>query len=240
MTTASRCALYARVSSDGQTCENQLLELRQYANARGWTVSGEYLDQGVSGAKDSRPALNQLLADARRRRLDTIIVWALDRWGRSLPHLVATLHDLQQIGVGFVSLRDGLDLSTAAGRLQMHVLAALAAFERDRLRERVVAGLQRARAEGTRLGRQPYALDDGQLADVEGLLVRAAAKVLGVSYSVVSRRRALLRKPLQADRTFASETGPICPGPSETLPVAEPNVSATPDPSHARRLVHSE
>src|SRR5690348_12860941 len=123
-----RCALYARVSTDGQTCDNQVIELRQYATARGWTIVDEYIDHGISGAKESRPELNRLMADARRRRVDVIAVWALDRWGRSLPHLVNTLNDLQQLGVGFVSLRDGLDLSTASGRLQVHVLAALAAF----------------------------------------------------------------------------------------------------------------
>jgi len=146
MTTAKalRAAIYARTSTAAQHTDNQLGELRTFVQARGWSLAGEFVDI-ASGATDSRPQLNQLLTDARRRRVDVICVWALDRWGRSLPHLVTTLDQLQQLGVGFVSLRDGLDLSTAAGRRQIGVLSVLAAFERDRLRERVMCGLQRAR-----------------------------------------------------------------------------------------------
>jgi DNA invertase Pin-like site-specific DNA recombinase len=116
MTTAKalRAAIYARTSTAAQHADNQLGELRTFVQARGWSLAGEFVDI-ASGATASRPQLNQLLTDARRRRVDVICVWALDRWGRSLPHLVTTLDELQQLGVGFVSLRDGLDLSTAAG-----------------------------------------------------------------------------------------------------------------------------
>ena len=141
-----RAAVYARVSTSDQTCENQLLELRRYVAARGWTIHCEYVDQGVSGAKDRRVVLDQLVADARRRRFDVLVVWRLDRLGRNLRHLVTLLDDLQAVGVAFVSLGEGIDATTPAGRLQMHLLAAIAEFERARIAERVTAGLARARS----------------------------------------------------------------------------------------------
>ena len=108
----------------------------------------------MSGAKDRRPALDRLVADARRRTLDTVVVWRLDRPGRSLRHLVTLLDELHALGVGFVSLGEGIDLGTPAGRLQLHILAALSEFERSRIAERVLAGLERARKQGKRLGGQ--------------------------------------------------------------------------------------
>src|SRR5689334_15800073 len=120
-----RAAIYARVSTSDQEPENQLQELRRYAEARGWTAV-EYIDRGVSGAKDRRPSLDRLVGDARRRRFDVLVVWRLDRLGRNLKHLVTLLEDVQALGVAFVSLGEGIDCTTAAGRLQLHVLAALA------------------------------------------------------------------------------------------------------------------
>lgn len=183
-----RAAIYLRVSTLDQDPLNQALELRAHVEARGWTAT-EYVDRGVSGAKDRRPALDQLLADARRRKLDVICVWALDRWGRSLSHLVGTLDELQHLGVGFVSLREGLDLTSAAGRLQFHILAALSQFERERLRERTVAGLNRARALGTRLGRRPVRLQPDALAAVAHLSVRQAARFLHVAPGTLRKAR---------------------------------------------------
>jgi len=111
--TTTRVGLYARVSTlNGQHPEMQLDELREYASRPCWQIAGEYADEGVSGSKESRPALNRLLADARQRKLDAVLVWKLDRFGRSLKHLVNTLADLEALGVTFVSLRDNLDLST--------------------------------------------------------------------------------------------------------------------------------
>jgi DNA invertase Pin-like site-specific DNA recombinase len=124
-----RCAIYARVSTLEQEPENQLQELRQYAAVRGWTAH-EYVDRGVSGAKDRRPALDQLLADARRRKIDVLLCWRLDRLGRNLRHLVTLLDEMQAVGVAFVSLNEGIDTGTPAGRLQLHILAARAKFER--------------------------------------------------------------------------------------------------------------
>ena len=198
-----RAAIYARVSTFDQEPENQLAELRRYVEARGWTAK-EYTDRGVSGAKDRRPALDQLVADAKRRRFDVLVCWRLDRLGRNLKHLVGLLDDLQALGVAFVSLAEGIDATTPAGRLQMHILGAIAEFERARIAERVRAGLARARAQGKRLGRIPYAITDEQFKQVDALSLREAAKVLGVSRSVVHRWR-LSRKPAGAGRRFASE-----------------------------------
>src|SRR5437588_3474514 len=147
-----RAAIYARVSTSDQTVDNQLLELRRYIEARGWTAV-EYVDRGVSGAKDRRPALDQMVADAKRRKFDVVVAWRLDRLGRNLRHLVTLIEELQTLGIAFVSLGEGIDCTTPAGKLQLHILAALAEFERGRLRERVLAGLERARSEGKRLGR---------------------------------------------------------------------------------------
>ena len=181
-----RAALYARVSTLDQEPENQLAELRRYVAARDW-VAIEYVDQGVSGAKDRRPALDRLVADARRRQVDTVVVWRLDRLGRSLKHLVTLLDEFHAVGVGFVSLGEGIDLHTPAGRLQLHILAALAEFERARIAERVAAGLARARQNGTRLGRPEKVIPESVLGSVRGLSVREAARRLGVSPATAHR-----------------------------------------------------
>jgi len=147
-----RCAIHARVSITDQEPENQLQELRRYSDARGWTAV-EYIDKGVSGSTDRRPSLDRMVVDAKQRRFDVLIVWRLDRLGRDLKHLVMLLEDLQAVGIAFVSLNEGIDCTTAAGRLQLHVLAALAEVERARIAERVKAGLERARSQGKRLAR---------------------------------------------------------------------------------------
>lgn len=178
-----KAAVYARVSTFDQEPENQLQELRHYVAARGWTGT-EFVDRGVSGAKDQRPALNALLKDAKRRRFDVLVCWRLDRLGRNLRHLILLLDDLSAIGVAFVSLAEGIDATTPAGRLQLHVLAAIAEFERDRVRERVLAGLQRARKQGKRLGRPRKA---HPAVVVPGGSVREAAQIWGVSKSTAAR-----------------------------------------------------
>jgi len=191
-----RAGIYARVSTTaGQTCENQLLELRRYVEVRGWTPK-EYVDEGVSGAKDRRPALDRLVLDARRRRLDVVVVWSLDRLGRSLKHLVVLLDDLQALGVGFISVREGLDWTTPSGRLQAQLLAMIAEFERSRIQERVVAGLARARAQGRKLGRPERRIDWARLATVRDLPVREAARRLGIPRTTL--QRALARIPAES------------------------------------------
>ena len=178
-----KVAIYARVSTFDQEPENQLQELRRYAEARGWSGQ-EYVDRGVSGAKDRRPALDALVSDAKRRKFDVLLCWRLDRLGRNLRHLVTMIEELQTMGIAFVSLGEGIDCTTPAGKLQLHILAALAEFERARIQERVKAGLARARAQGVRLGRPRKAR---ATVEVPGGSVRAAARTWGVSKSTAAR-----------------------------------------------------
>ena len=183
-----RAAISARVSTFDQEPENQLQELRRYVGARGWAAV-EYVDRGVSGAKERRPALDDLLRDAKRRRFDVLVCWRLDRLGRNLKHLITLLEELQALGIAFVSLAEGIDATTPAGKLQVHILAAIAEFERARIAERVRAGLARVRARGQRLGRRPHRITDADLARVTALSTRHAARELGVPSSVLHRAR---------------------------------------------------
>ena len=181
-----RAAIYARVSTLDQEPENQLAELRKYVQARGWSAH-EYTDKGISGAKDRRPALDALVRDAKRRKLDVLVCWRLDRLGRNLRHLILLLDELQALGVAFVSLQEGIDATTPAGRLQLHILGAIAEFERARIAERVTAGLARARKQGKQLGRPEKVVSEAILAPVRGLPVREAAKQLDVSLATAYR-----------------------------------------------------
>jgi DNA invertase Pin-like site-specific DNA recombinase len=128
-----RAAIYARVSTSDQTCENQLLELRRYCEAQGWQAT-EYVDTGISGAKDRRPALDQLMSDAKRRKLHVVVCWKLDRFGRSLAHLINAIQTLTDAGVGFTSIGEGIDTRSATGRLMLGILGSFAEFERERIR----------------------------------------------------------------------------------------------------------
>ncbi len=183
-----KAAIYARVSTVDQEPENQLRELRRYTETRGWQAI-EFVDKGVSGARESRPALDQLIKATRRRTFDTLLVWRLDRLGRNLRHLIMLLDELTALGVGFVSLGEGIDTATPAGRLQLHILGAIAEFERARIAERVRLGVARARAQGTRLGRPKLRVDAERLASVHGLPNSEAARQLGVSLSTFKRLR---------------------------------------------------
>jgi len=156
----------------------QLAELREYAGRRGWQIVEEFTDQGVSGCKESRPALNRLMSDACRRRFDAILVWKIDRFGRSLKHLVNALAELAALGVAFISLRDNLDLSTPSGRLMFQIIGAMAEFERALIQERVRAGLRNARAKGRRLERPRVVVDASRVATL---------RARGNSWSQVSR-----------------------------------------------------
>jgi len=188
---SARIGIYARVSTTdkGQDPEMQLRELREYCERREWKIAGEYVDAGVSGSKDSRPALNRLMADAHSRKFDVVLVWKIDRWGRSLKHLVTSLADLDALGIAFVSLRDNLDLGTPSGRLMMQLLGAMAEFERALIQERVRAGLRNARAKGKRLGRPRIFVSEQRVEMLRGLGVswRDIAKELGVGVGTVHR-----------------------------------------------------
>ena len=183
-----KAAIYARVSTSDQEPENQLVDVRRYVEARGWTAV-EYVDRGISGAKDRRPSLDALVRDAKRRRFDVVVCWRLDRLGRNLKHLITLLEELQSLGVAFVSLAEGIDATTPAGKLQMHILGAIAEFERARIAERVKAGLRRARAEGKRIGRPRRRVSDSDLDRTAHLSVRSAAAVLRLPRAVLHRAR---------------------------------------------------
>jgi DNA invertase Pin-like site-specific DNA recombinase len=159
----------------------QLCELREFAARRGWQIAGEYVDH-VSGARESRPALNRLMTDAHRRKFDGVLVWKLDRFGRSLRHLVNAIADFEAIGVAFISLRDNLDLGTPAGRLMFQIIGAMAEFERALIQERVRAGLRHARAKGKRLGRPRVVVDAAKIDSLRasGASWRAISEKLGV------------------------------------------------------------
>jgi putative DNA-invertase from lambdoid prophage Rac len=147
-----RAGLYARVSTiDQQTLPMQLRAMREYAARRGWTIAMQVREIGSGAAK--REARERLLEAARRREIDVVLVWRLDRWGRSVTDLLATLQELAHLGVGFVSLTEALDLTTPVGRAMAGLLAVFAAFEREILQERTKAGLAHARQNGKRLGR---------------------------------------------------------------------------------------
>ena len=162
-----RVAFYARVSTlNNQDPEMQPAELREYAGHRGWQIVEEFTDQGVSGCKESRPALNRLMSDACRRKFDAVLVWKIDRFGRSLKHLVNSLAELAALGVAFVSLRDNIDLSTPSGRLMFQIIGAMAEFERALIQERVRAGIRNARAKGRQLGRPRLIVDASRIADL--------------------------------------------------------------------------
>jgi DNA invertase Pin-like site-specific DNA recombinase len=168
----------------------QLSELREYASRRGWVVAGEYVDEGVSGSKDSRPALNRLMVDAHRRRFDIVACWKVDRFGRSLKHLVNALADLDSYGVAFVSLRDNLDLSTPTGRLMFQIIGAMAEFELSLTKERVKCGLINARANGKQLGRPRRVADGDRILQMkaEGASLREIADAVGIGYGTVRKR----------------------------------------------------
>jgi DNA invertase Pin-like site-specific DNA recombinase len=185
-----KVALYARISTTnhGQDVNLQLRELREYCQRRNLEITREYADS-ASGAKDSRPELNRLMVDAKHRRFDAVCVWKLDRFGRSVRHLVNALADLESLGVSFISLKDNLDLSTPSGRLMFQIIGAMAEFERALIQERVRAGLRNARAKGKRLGRPRVIVDLATIARLraQGLSWAKIAAQLEVGEGTVYR-----------------------------------------------------
>ncbi len=151
-----RVAIYARVSTanHSQDVSLQTHELREYIERRGWQLSGEYVDVGVSGSKERRPQLDRLMADAHKRRIDIVVVWKCDRFARSVSHLLRALETFKVLGIDFVSLSEQMDTSTPAGKMVFTVLGAVAELERSLIAERVRAGIRNARVKGTRLGRR--------------------------------------------------------------------------------------
>ena len=185
-------ALYARVSTDGQSTENQLRELRQVAGRMGWTVVAEYVDHGVSGAKgrDKRPQFDALCKAAVRREFDIVMAWSVDRLGRSLQHLVTFLGEVQAKGVDLYLHQQGIDTTTPTGKAMFQMCGVFSEFERSMIQERVRAGLKRAKANGKTLGRPKVsnALEN-QIKSIRrnGTGIRATARQVGVGVSVVQR-----------------------------------------------------
>lgn len=193
-----RVALYARVSTlnNGQSPEMQLRELREYCQRRGWEIASEYVDNGISGAKDSRPELNRLMADAHKRRFDAVICWKFDRFARSVSHLLRALEMFKSLGIEFCSFSEQMDTSTPTGKMIFTVLGAVAELERSLIAERVRAGLRNARAKGKRLGRPQAAITAARLSELlsQNLSFVAIGEQLGCSAATVCRRARVVQR----------------------------------------------
>jgi DNA invertase Pin-like site-specific DNA recombinase len=187
----TRMAIYARVSTTnhGQDVTLQTRELQQFAEARGWQMVDAYIDDGVSGTKDSRPELNRLMADAHKRRFDVVAVWRFDRFARSVSHLLRALETFNALGIAFVSLSEQMDTTTPTGKMVFTVLGAVAELERSLIVERVRAGLRNARAKGKTLGRPRVAVDAARIGRLhaQGYSLREIASELGYSRSLVHK-----------------------------------------------------
>src|SRR6266404_368760 len=186
-----RTALYARVSTSdkGQDPEVQLRELREYCERRGFSITGEYVDVGISGSKDSRPELNRLMLDAAKRKFDAVVVWRFDRFARSVSHLLRALETFRSVGIEFVSYSEAIDTSTPVGKMTFTVLGAVAELERSLIIERVRAGVRNARAKGKRLGRPTVNVDRARIASMRsgGASWRVISAELGISLGTLHR-----------------------------------------------------
>ena len=192
--TPIRAAIYARVSTrNGQNPEMQLAEVRAYCCRREWEIAGEYVDHGISGSREQRPAMDRLLADCRKRRVDAVVVYRYDRFARSLRQLVNALEEFRVLGVDFISLHEGVDTSTPNGRLVFGIFASIAEFERELIRERVRSGIAAARARRKRLGRPKATVDASRI---------AALRAHGLSWAAVSQQTGLSKGTAQ--RAFYS------------------------------------
>ena len=186
-----RTALYARVSTlnNGQDVGMQVREFEEFCASRKWTIADRYIDSGISGAKDSRPELNRLMADAKRRKFDAVVVYRFDRFARSTRHLVNALAEFNALGIQFISMHEGIDTSTPNGRLVFGIFASIAEFERDLIRERVRSGIANRKAKGLRTGRKAVAIDRDQLLRLrtEGRTIRQIALAMKMSCGLVHK-----------------------------------------------------
>ena len=186
-----RVALYARVSTNNQTVENQLAELREIAHRQGWSIVAELSDEGISGSKgrDKRPAFDQLLKRSTRREFDLIMVWAIDRLGRSIQHLVGFMNELQSLRVDLYVHQQAIDTTTPSGRMVFGIFSALGEYERELIRERILAGQKRARSQGIKIGR-PSKLNNAVKTSVRllrgnGMGIKQIAKTLEIGIGSV-------------------------------------------------------
>ena len=185
-----KIALYARVSTDGQDPELQLVALRAHAVNRGWTIVEEFVDHGYSGAKEKRPALDRMIKAAWAGTFQAVLVWRFDRFARSVKHLITALEQFRALNINFISLQEQFDTSTPIGHAMFTIIGAMAQLERDIIRERVKAGLDRARTRGVRLGRPIASAKSDEVLDLkqQGLSLPEIAKRLRCSRSTVKRR----------------------------------------------------
>jgi DNA invertase Pin-like site-specific DNA recombinase len=205
-----KVCLYARVSTHDQDPEVQLGALRVHAAQRGWQVVEEFVDRGVSGGKERRPSLDRLMKAAWAGHFQIVLVWRFDRFARSVKHLVAALETFRGLQVGFVSLQEQLDTATPIGQAMFTIIGAMAQLERDIIRERVKAGVERARARGIRLGRPIAPVDLARLQALrrQGLSMGAIARQAHCSRSTVRRRlRTAMGMPPQSPSADQSATG---------------------------------
>lgn len=185
-----RTAIYARVSTTDQSTESQLLDLRRYAADRDWKIFKEYVDEGISGTKDSRPALNELMDDAKKRRFDVVLVWRFDRFARSTKHLILALEEFKNLGIDFVSYQENIDTSSPLGAAIFTIISAVAQLERDIISERVKSGLRKAKQNGKTLGRPRGTSVDVGLAQKlrrEGLSMERIATQMNTSPASIWR-----------------------------------------------------
>jgi DNA invertase Pin-like site-specific DNA recombinase len=215
-----KAAIYARVSTanNGQDPRVQTREMEEFCERRGWTLA-EYVDVGISGTKEKRPALDRLMADAHKRKFDVVVVWKFDRFARSVSHLLRALETFQALGIEFVSLTEGVDTSTPAGRMVFTVLGAVAELERSLIVERVKAGLRNARAKGKRLGRPSKCVDRAAIAHLrgQGASWRTISTHLGIGVATLHRaaggRSKSQERDLGTQQAAFSGLGPVSENP---------------------------
>ena len=189
----TKVALYCRVSTLDQTIDNQLLELRDHCSRMGWEIVKEYADEGLSGtlSRDKRPAFNEMIKDAYRKRFDLVVCWDISRIGRSMKELVMFLSDMKDREIGICSVRQGFDTSTTMGEMMFQFVGILSSWEREMIRERTLAGLERAKSEGKTLGRRKVTNDTMTAKIIElrndKKSIRAIASEVGVSVGTVSK-----------------------------------------------------
>ena len=189
-----KVGIYTRVSTLDQTIDNQLIELRDHCYKMGWEVVKEYADEGLSGtlSRDKRPALNSLIKDAYRKRFDSVVCWDISRIGRSMKELILFLSDMKDRGIGICSVRQGFDTSTSMGEIMFQFVGILSSWEREMIRERTLAGLERAKSQGKTLGRRKVTNDTMTAKIIElrndKKSIRQIASEVGVSTATVHRQ----------------------------------------------------
>ena len=188
---SQQVAIYERVSTEAQSVEMQDLDLKQYCEQRRFGIYHIYIDHGVSGTRERRPGLDQLMTDARKRKFDTVLVWRFDRFARSTKHLVTSLEEFQHLGIAFVSFHENVDTNSPVGKVLFTIISAIAELERDIIAERIRGGLRRAKAMGKKIGRpslrNPQQVEAVRQMRIEGKSYQAIAKALGVSKSAAHK-----------------------------------------------------